>query len=205
MNASMQLPEFFAAGPGVRLRDPLADFLGAARDGVIDYTYADVVKLAGHSCPTVASAYLLTRAGLAALYPDSLPERGAIRVELRGERLEGVNGVFANVLGLLTGATEDTGFKGLAGRFDRRGLLRFGVDIPAQMRLTRLDTMAHVDATAHLDKVPGDARTFQLMPLCLKRSATAGQAGEFKALWQKRVRALLIEHADDPGVFEVRH
>ena len=201
----MQLPEFFAAGPSVRLCDPLADFLGAARDGVIDYSYADVVKLAGHSCPTVASAYLLARAALAALYPDSLPERGAIRVELRGERLEGVNGVFANVLSLLTGATEDTGFKGLGGRFDRRRLLCFGVDIPAQMRLTRLDTMAHVDATAHLQNVPGDARAFQLMPLCLSRGATAEQAGEFKALWQSRVRALLVEHADDPAVFEVRH
>ena len=43
------------------MRDPLARFLGAAEDGVIEYTYADTVKLAGHSCPTVASAYLMTR------------------------------------------------------------------------------------------------------------------------------------------------
>ena len=54
----MHLPEFFAASPRLRVFDPLADFLGAAQDGVFEYVYADVVKLAGHSCPTVASAFL---------------------------------------------------------------------------------------------------------------------------------------------------
>lgn len=86
----------------------------------------------GHSCPTVASAYLMTRAALGALYPDTLPGRGSIRVELRDDRLEGVTGVVANVASFLTGATHDTGFKGIAGRFDRRGLLFFGVDLPDQ-------------------------------------------------------------------------
>ena len=201
----MQWPGFFDAGPHLRMRDPLADFLGAARDGVIDYVYSDAVKLAGHSCPTVASAFLLARAALTALYPQQLPERGAIKVDLRGQRLDGVNGVFANVLGLLTGATEDTGFKGLGGRFDRRRLLSFGVDIPAQMRLTRLDTSDHVDATAHLEQVPGDPRTMELMQRCVNDSASKEEAAEFQALWQARVRRLLIEHADDPAVLEVRH
>ena len=200
----MHLPEFFAASPRLRVFDPLADFLGAAQDGVFEYVYADVVKLAGHSCPTVASAFLLTRAALAALYPQALAQRGSIRVELRGARLEGVNGVFASVLTLLTGATEDTGFKGIGGHFDRRGLLFFGADIPAQMRLTRVDTAQHVDATAHLEQVPGQARTFQLLPRCLGDSASADEQAEFRALWQARVKSLLIDHADDPAVFEVR-
>ncbi len=203
-NATMQLPDFFEAGPRLRVFDPLAEFLGAARSGVIDYGYADVVKLAGHSCPTVASAYLLTRAALTALYPQAMPERGAIRVELRGQRLDGVNGVFANVVSLLTGATEDTGFKGIGSFFDRRQLLFFGADIRAQMRLTRVDTAQHVDATAHLEQVPGQARTFQLLPRCLGDSASADEQAEFRALWQARVKSLLIDHADDPAVFEVR-
>lgn len=105
------------------MRDPLADFLGAADGGVIEYCYADAVRLAGHSCPTVASAYLMTRAALRALYADALPERGGIRVELRDERVAGVAGVIANVASLVSGATQDTGFKGIGGRFDRRGLL----------------------------------------------------------------------------------
>lgn len=205
MNAAMQFPEFFRAGPTLRMRDPLADFLGAARDGIFEYAYADVVKLAGHSCPTVASAFLLARAALAALYPDGCPERGAIRVELHGARADGVNGVIANVLGLLTGATEDLGFKGIGGQFDRRGLLRFDADIPAQIRLTRLDTMAHVDATAHVGNVPGNPRTFQLLSGCLDHSASPEDIREFQTLWQARVRALLTDHADDPAVFEVRH
>ncbi len=44
--------------------------------------YLDVVKSAGHSCPTVAGAYLATREALKRLYGDELPERGAIRVDL---------------------------------------------------------------------------------------------------------------------------
>ncbi len=201
----MHLPEFFAASPRLRVFDPLADFLGAAQDGVFEYVYADVVKLAGHSCPTVASAFLLTRAALAALYPQALAQRGSIRVELRGARLEGVNGVFASVLTLLTDATEDTGFKGIGGHFDRRGLLFFGADIPAQMRLTRLDSGESVDASARLDRVPGDPHTSQLMPRCLDGSASPEEANRFRALWQSRVRALLLEHADDPAVFEILH
>lgn len=116
----MPFPEFFDAAPRFTVRDPLADFLGAADDGVIEYGYADVVKLAGHSCPTVASAYLMTRAALGSLYPEVLPERGGIRVELRDDRLEGATGVVANVASFLTGATHDTGFKGIGGHFDRR-------------------------------------------------------------------------------------
>ena len=40
-------PEFFDRAPRLQLRDPLAEFLGAAREGLIEYTYADSVKLAG--------------------------------------------------------------------------------------------------------------------------------------------------------------
>jgi hypothetical protein len=60
-------PPFFDAAPVIRLQDPLADFLGAAHDGLLEYRYVDVVRLAGHSCPAVASAFLMTRAALQAL------------------------------------------------------------------------------------------------------------------------------------------
>ena len=76
-------PAFFAQAPTLRVRDPLAQFLGAATDGLLEYHYADAVRLAGHSCPTVAGAYLLTRRGLRALYGDDLPERGNIAVQTR--------------------------------------------------------------------------------------------------------------------------
>ena len=130
----MEFPEFFGAAPRITVRDPLAKFLGAAADGVIEYQYADVVKLAGHSCPTVASAYLMTRGALKALYPDALPVRGEIRVELRDDRTAGATGVIANVASFLTGATQDTGFKGIGGHFDRRNLLSFDVGRPRRDR-----------------------------------------------------------------------
>ena len=167
----MQYPEFFDAVPHLRMRDPLARFLGAFDDGVIEYTYLDAVKLAGHSCPTVASAYWLTHQALGALYGDELPERGAIRVEFREDRAAGVIGVIANVVSLLTGATSDTGFKGLGGRFDRRHLLAFNADVPLEIRFTRIDSGAQVDVAAHLRQVARRARDARAdAALCERRS-----------------------------------
>lgn len=201
----MHFPEFFDAAPRITVRDPLARFLGAAEEGVIEYAYVDVVKLAGHSCPTVASAYLMTRAALGALYPDTLPERGSIRVELRDDRLEGVTGVVANVASFLTGATHDTGFKGIAGRFDRRGLLFFGVDLPGQIRFARVDTGAAVTVSARLDRVPSDSRIVSLIQRCVAGTATADEATLFQSLWQGRVRTLVVERADDPDIIVIQH
>ena len=201
----MPFPEFFDAAPRLAVRDPLAGFLGAADDGVIEYRYADVVKLAGHSCPTVASAYLMTRAALGALYPDALPERGGIRVELRDDRLAGATGVIANVASFLTGATQDTGFKGIGGRFDRRNLLHFGADIPGQLRFTRTDTGAAATVSARLDRVPADPRMAPLLQRCLAGIATADEAALFQSLWQGRVRTLVVERADDPEIIAVHH
>jgi hypothetical protein len=196
-------PEFFDAAPRIRLRDPLAAFLGASREGVLEYRYADAVRLAGHSCPTVASAYLMTRTALAALYGAELPERGGVRVALRDPAQEGVTGVIANVVGLLTGATMDTGFKGIAGHFDRRGLLSYGAAITQPLRFTRIDTAQSVTVRARLENVAGDPRTGQLLPRCLAGSASAEEMALFQSLWQERVRRLLLEHADDPEVISV--
>lgn len=200
----MSFPDFFEAAPRITVRDPLARFLGAAEGGVFEYHYADVVKLAGHSCPTVASAYLMTRAGLRALYGDDLPERGNVRVELRDPPQEGVTGVIANVAGFLTGATQETGFKGIGGKFDRRNLLFFEAGIEDQMRFTRLDTGASASVSARLDRVPGDPRMGPLIQRAIRGEASPADEKLFQSLWQARVRALLLEHADDPETIVVR-
>jgi len=80
---AMKTPAFFDAVAAIVVVDPLAETLGAAEGGMIEYRYIDAVKLAGHSCPTVAGAWLMTRAALARLYPGEMPRRGEIRVELR--------------------------------------------------------------------------------------------------------------------------
>ena len=197
----MKSPDFFAAAPVIRMRDPLAEFLGAAEDGVIDYRYEDAVRLAGHSCPTVASAFLMTRAAMNALYPDALPVRGEIRVDLAQARDAGVTGVIASIATLVTGATTDSGFHGLAGCFNRRDKLFFGQALKAgDLRFTRLDSSAAVEVRADLARVAGSARTGELMPLCLTGRASAAQTAEFRALWQDRVRRLLLDHADDAEV-----
>jgi hypothetical protein len=199
-----QFPSFFAEAPVIRMHDPLADFLGAAVDGIIDYRYADAVRLAGHSCPTVASAFLMTRAALAALFMNALPQRGEIRVDLREAQNAGVSGVIASIATLVTGATADSGFRGLGGQFNRRDKLYFGQTLAAGgIRFTRLDTGKAVEVAANLSRVPGDPRMGELMPLCLSAQASVAQQSEFRTLWQDRVRRLLLEHAEDPDVIVV--
>lgn len=201
---AMRHPDFFDAIPAIRMHDPLAGFLGAVEGGIIEYRYIDAVKLAGHSCPTVAAAWQLTRRALAELYDGGVPVRGSIRVEMRGDRADGVVGVIANVAALITGASGETGFKGIGGHFDRRNLLAYGVELPEEMRFTRTDTGAAVDATADLRHVPGDPSTMSLLQRCVSGAATAEEARRFGELWQVRVRRLLLEHADDDVVFRVR-
>ena len=172
------------------MRDPLAEFLGATERGHLEYTYADAVKLTGHSCPTVAGAYRATVEALARLYPGELPERGAIRVELRERIEDGVAGVMASVAGLITGAAGEGGFKGLAGRFERRGLLQFGAPIRADLRFTRLDSGASVDVNVH----PAPAMSPDLLAglrRALSSEASPAERDSFARAWQARVAQLL--------------
>ncbi|MFA7279723.1 MAG: hypothetical protein WC100_06485 [Sterolibacterium sp.] len=200
----MRYPPFFDAVPRLRLRDPLAQFLGAVEDGIIEYTYLDAVKLAGHSCPTVASAYWMTCQALKTLYGEEPAERGALRVEFHDDRQSGVTGVIANVVAMLTGAAGDTGFKGLAGRFDRRNLLVFNAAIPLEIRFTRTDNAAQVDVAANLRQIPADPDMSGLMQRSLGGTASAAEEKRFGALWQERVRRILLEHGQNPEVFLVR-
>jgi len=204
MQNAMNHPDFFDAVPRISLYDPLAEFLGATEEGVMRYGYFDAVRLAGHSCPTVACAYWSTYRALSFLYPDTLPVRGDIRVEFSQDSTSGVTGVIANVVSMLTGAMSDNGFKGIGGRFDRRKKLYFSVaDLQAEIRYTRLDTMQSVNVTANPQLVPASPRLPGLMSACLSGSATPEEAREFGQLWQVRVRRILLEHGDDPAVFAV--
>ena len=167
----MAFPAFFAEIPGITLRDPLAELLGAAEGGLIEYHFADAVKLAGHSCPTVAGAWLMTVRALRALYGDEIPLRGNLAVAINEPLASGVAGVIASVAGLLTGAAGDGGFKGLGGRHSRRNLLHFGVAGSGILRFTRRDNHAAVDCVLHLESVPADPRRGGLLAAILGGSA----------------------------------
>lgn len=196
-------PDFFDSAPTIRMRDPLAEFLGAAPGGVMDYRYADAVRLAGHSCPTVAGTYLMVLHGLKVLYGDDLPVRGDIDVAMADSRDSGTTGVMASVAQLITGAAAETGFGGIAGRFDRRDLLTYDQPVQGIMGLRRRDTGAAVQVQLHASVVPWADGMREMLS-----RAAAGQANDeelirFAELWQDRVRKMLVDHADDPQLVEV--
>lgn len=200
----MSHPAFFDAVARVTLYDPLAEFLGAADGGRIEYGYLDVVKLAGHSCPTVAGAYLMTLKALDRLYPGAIAERGGVRVDMGMPQAEGVTGVIAAVIGMLTGAAGEGGFKGLAGRFSRRKLLAFGAGTGAEVRFTRLDTGASIAVAYHPEIVPSPPELQGLLPKMLGGTASDAERATFGRLWQLRVKSILIDHADDPALVVCR-
>lgn len=194
----MQTPAFFDQAPIIVVQDALAQTLGAAQDGMLEYRYVDAVKLAGHSCPTVAGAWLMTRAALARLYPGETPRRGEIRVELRDPQDAGVVGVVASVATLVTGAAGVGGFKGLAGRHSRRDLLAFGVPMHGEMRFTRLDNGHRTEVSHHLEAVARPAALTEQMQAALGPRADAASREAFAKTWQGWVHAILVDHADDP-------
>ena len=204
MTASpMQTPAFFDQVPTIVLYDALAQTLGAVQDGLIEYRYLDAVKLAGHSCPTVAGAWLMARAALARLYPGEMPHRGEVRVALRGPHDEGVVGVIASVAGLVTGAAGSGGFQGLAGRHARRDLLTYGVPMRGEMRFTRMDNGQSVEVSHHPTAAPRPADLRVQMQAALAPGASSAQREALQQTWQGWVRAMLIDHADDPALITI--
>lgn len=198
-------PSFFADAPTLTVRDPLAEFLGAAQQGIIEYRYADAVRLAGHSCPTVAGAYLMTLHGLRALYGSDLPVRGEISVTLRDAQDRGVNGVIASVVQLLTGAAAASGFQGIGPehRFSRHNLMAFDRPIQAVLGLQRRDTGRAVQVQFNESFVPWADETRALMPKAVAGNASAAELENFGQLWQDRVRKILVIHANDPQMIQV--
>ncbi|MCW5720322.1 MAG: hypothetical protein KIS86_04180 [Devosia sp.] len=196
----MSFPVFFSAAPALTLRDPLAEFLGTAPGGVIEYRYEDAVRLAGHSCPAVAGAWLMLVNGLGYLYDAQLPERGGIEVAMRQARDHATTGVLASIATLVTGAAPETGFQGIgpAHRFARKDLLAFDTGIEGTLALRRRDTGKGVAVDINTDRVPHDPATACLMPKAVGGMASPDEQAEFARLWQERVRRMLVDHHDDP-------
>jgi len=189
----MHTPDFFNNAPIFRLYDPLGEFLGAFDEGVVDISYLDCVKLAGHSCPTVAGAFLMTLRGLEHLYGrEELPSRSRIRVEMRGTKSEGVTGVIGNVTAYICGAGDEGGFAGIGPAYGRRGLLHYGVaDVDGDLRLTRLDNGHSVTLRLDTSAVSGSPEMMPLMQKALRGEALPEERRKFQALWQGRVEAML--------------
>jgi formylmethanofuran dehydrogenase subunit E len=204
MTEKMKYPEFYKQIEAIVVYDPLADFLGAFEEGIIEYSYLDVVRLAGHSCPTVAGAYLMAARGLKTLFRDELPVRGEINVAMQQNQHEGVCGVIANVFSYITGATQDSGFHGLANRFDRRHLLSFGKNIPATVRFTRKSNGHSVLVSYDSSFVPADPDMSVLLSKAVSDQANVEEELHFRQIWQNRVEAILCDYANDPRLLMIK-
>ena len=199
----MKYPEYYDNVKEISLTDPLADVLGSLDEGKVTFSYLQIVKSAGHSCPTVAGAYLITRKALEALYGVETPVRGNIKVEFKENIEEGVAGVIANVISNITGATRITGFKGLNGKFARHSLMYFDKNINSSARFTRLDTNKSVDVFYDPSSVVPDTNMMPIMQKIMIDTASIEEKKQFKLLWQKRVKEILIDNCDNSNVIKV--
>ena len=184
----MIYPDFFNTIETIKLQDDLSDFLGTFENGLIEFNYLDTVKSAGHSCPTLAGAYLMALEGLKALYPNGeIPQRGNIFVSFKEDAKDGVAGVIANVLTQITGATETSGFKGIGGNFVRHDLMKFNDNIDSSIKLQRLDNGNSVEVIYNPSSIQGDPLQQQLMQKIMQGVATPDERKKFGELWQQRV------------------
>ena len=199
----MSYPTYYDEVETITLKDPLADFLGSFDDGIIKVKYINIVKFAGHSCPTVAGAYLITLEALKALYPDSMPIRGEIKVEFKEPMEEGVTGVIANVISNITGATETSGFKGLNGKFARHSLMDFSASINSSARFTRVESGKSVDVVYDPSNVPANPNMQALMQKMMQGKATKEDKKQFGIFWQERVKEILTNTKHYPSLITV--
>jgi len=199
----MHYPDFYTKVPTIKLYDPLSEFLGAIEKGAMEISYLDCVKLAGHSCPTVAGAYLMTIKGLESLYGTTLPQRGSIKVEMHDSETDGVTGVICNVISFIIGASGRGGFKGIQGNFSRDNLISYDTDMQGEVKLTRLDTNASVTLSYNPSSIPADPMMQPLMGKSLKGLASKDEQHTFGQLWQARVEKILLNNADHPQLITI--
>lgn len=195
--------DFFEKVEPIKFREPLAETLGAFKgeDSVLEYSFVDTVKMAGHACPTVAGAYLCCQKALEKLYPGEIPVRGEIAVTVYGEQDEGVCGVIGQVFGFLTGAAPASGFKGLSIKFKRKDLLKYSAEKidPAALcfEFRRLDNNAAVLVKFYPQRIPfspaKSERMGDLIQKVIWEAARKEELEEFRGLWMEKVEQMLLE------------
>ncbi|MBM3708485.1 MAG: hypothetical protein FJW69_09185 [Actinobacteria bacterium] len=190
----------------IKVKELLAETLGAfkVKDAVLDYTFIDTIKMAGHVCPTVASAYVCCQEALKVLYPDGIPVRGEIEVLIYGEPDEGSYGVIGQVFSFLTGAAPETGFKGLGHKFKRKNLLKYSsekIDPEAlAFKFTRIDNRKSVTAKLFPGRFPYDQEAEQSVGKLLEKiiweAASDEEKENFKSLWIKKIINIVVDKKD---------
>lgn len=201
----MNYPEFYDRVAPIRLYDPLADFLGATEGGVIEISYLDCVKLAGHSCPAVAGSYILTCRALERLYgEDEKAVRSEIEISLGKAKTDGVTGVIGNVAAFICGASDEGGFAGMGGKFSRKSLLSFAhSDMEGDITFKRRDNDQSVSLSLDTSAVPKNPEMMPLMQKSLQGLATTQEREKFASYWQARVEHMLTHKELWPKIAKI--
>lgn len=198
---------FFDEVEPVEMRDPLSEVLGAVEEGeVLEYGYGDVVRMAGHSCPTVSGAFRVARAALDALYGEGeVPVRGEVRVTVKGGPTDGGYGPMSQVISFITGACGPEGFGGLRGFSSRRDLLVFDRDDlrKGTFVFERIDTGDAVEVVFDPSSVKADPEMYGLLDRVVGGDASREERDRFHDLWQDRVRRVL--EAERRDIMKIRN
>lgn len=187
----------------IRIRDPLAEVLAAVKtEEPMVITYRDIVKAAGHTCPTSAGAFRIAQLGLDALYPAELPKRSDIEIVVGGQPTDQAHGVTGRLLSYITGAADESGFSGLPGGFGgRRNALTYAEDdkVDVTVGLRRTDTGDTVTVSFHAGEVLEAAKQHlseddpDTTYLRNREDATAEEREAFAEAWHDRVRVVLTD------------
>lgn len=198
----------------IAVRDPLAEVLGVVPEGdPLVVGFPEVVLAAGHACPAVAGAYRATQLALDDLYPDALPVRSDIAVEVGGEPDDHGLGPMANVVSHVTGADRETGFTGFGGYGGRENLLSFtDLDGPGRtFAFHRLDTDDSVRVSFAPGAVgmspPGEGggSVTDLIPKLVAGEASDAERRRFYDQWHNRVQRVLRATPGEDSPFTLQH
>ncbi len=186
------MKNIFPDEPSVTVHDSLAELLGVG-DGLITYTFEDVIKLSGHACPTVAGAFLMSICALKELYENDIPERGDIEITIYDEQSKGVIGPISQVFTLITGAASNNGFHGLAGQYVRSNLMKFiaGTNQPYPFVFKSISKGKSVGVSydhSTIAAVPEMMRNLQSM---LRENDNSSLREKFLTQWRDHISAIL--------------
>ncbi len=187
----MKYPVFYENVPPIKLYDPLSDFLGAIEEGIVQIDYIDVVKFAGHSCPTVAGAYIMSLMAINHFSEKGrLVKRGEIKIIAKGPKEGGTNGVTANVAAYICGVNDESGFAGIAGKMNRKNKLVYNDILDCDLEFEYENKS--IKLTYDPSPIKADEKLFPLLQKQLKGLASESEQKLFKKLWQNRVKDILL-------------
>ncbi len=162
------------------IREPFAEYLKATES---EYSFAitllDIVRFAGHACPSMIGAFLIAKVATRYLFPDEIVLRGDVQIATLNSIESGATGPIFNVFSMVFGAWGASGFGGLSGQFRRRDLLEFeNQHVPSgAFRFQRLSTGKTIDVYY----TPGEVIALDDKP-----------TDPFPLNWRKMIKKILV-------------